>query len=182
MSYIDNSDTTVSNSYSFICTMSFKWTFWKVFLDYFDNSLKKSFSSLYFWLSFLWRYKVLWYFVQLYWIYFRLLRVLSQANISLYIKFFILGYPFFSYSFVNDFPSGNNCKLLSSRTGRIRWNLLPSRSLESFKELRHCLESRFPTTEGSISIPKCYVQTVLEGVPMPISWCSSSCRYTTKRF
>jgi len=89
MSYIDNSDTTVSNSYSFICTMSFKWTFWKVFLDYFDNSLKKSFSSLYFWLSFLWRYKVLWYFVQLYWIYFRLLRVLSQANISLYIKFFI---------------------------------------------------------------------------------------------
>ena len=99
-----------------------------------------------------------------------------------YIKFFILGYPFLSYSFVNYFPSENNCKLLPSRTGRIRWNLLPSRSPESFKELRHCLESRFSTTEGSISIPKYYVQTVLEGVPMPISWCSSSCRYTTKRF
>ena len=97
-------------------------------------------------------------------------------------KVFILGYSFLSNSFVNDFPFDNICKLLPSRTGRIRWNLLPGRSPESFKELRYCLESRFPTTEGSISIPKCYVQTVLEGVPMPISRRSSSCWYTTKRF
>ena len=80
------------------------------------------------------------------------------------------------------FPHGNICQLLCSRTGRIRWDLLPHSSPESFKTLRNSLESRFTAPKGGLFIPKRHLQTIPEGVSMQISRCCSSFRYTAERF